>query len=101
MKKKTIHQRIGIRISPILAEIEDALWEDDFEENGPQRFTVAGTRAAVKIFSTVVMDKIWEKAEREGLSLEEKSALAHQAGTEIRELFKRFTGVDSHDLYKL
>jgi hypothetical protein len=91
---------IGKKISPILEEIEDTLWE--FEANNGQKpeFTIEGFRAATKIFMSVLMDKIWELQEDEKFIMPDRENMAQKAGEDVRKLIKTYTGIDCHDLYK-
>jgi hypothetical protein len=92
----------GEKISPILEEIEDTLWE--FESNYPtipHKFTTMGFRAAIKIFMACLMDKMWIKQEKEKVDFKIRLDLAEQAGKDIRALVKKYTDIDSHDLYKV
>lgn len=91
---------IGKQISPILYEIENVLW--DFEENGGLKpeYGKDGFRAAIKIFMSVIMDKMWELQEVESLSIEDRCNMANKVGEDIRKLVKTYTDIDTHDLYK-
>jgi hypothetical protein len=91
---------IGKQISPILSEIEGALW--DFEMNGGSKpeYDKDGFRASIKIFMSVIMDKMWELQENESLSIEDRCNMANKVGEDIRKLVKTYTDIDTHDLYK-
>lgn len=90
---------IGKQLSPILAEIETALWE--FEANSGQKteYTIEGFRAATKIFMSALMDKMWELQENENLAMEDKIKMAESAGNEVRRIVKIFTNIDTRELY--
>lgn len=90
---------IGKKISPILSEIESMLWEFDCQELGVPLFTDDGFRAAVKIFMSAVMDKMWKLQQEEGIDIETRGEMAGKCGEEIRKIIKTYTGIDSHDLY--
>ena len=90
---------IGEKIGPILSELEGALWEFEAQELGPPEFTDEGMRASIKIFMSVLMDKMWNLQEKEGVSSEIRADMALKAGQEVRELFKKYTDLDTHDLY--
>ncbi len=95
-------QSLGTKLSPILAEIEDALW--DFEADRPgikPEFTAEGFRAALKIFMCVLLDKMYEYQRSKLIPLEEASILAEEAGKEIRAFVKKYIGIDTHVLYKI
>jgi hypothetical protein len=91
---------IGEKISPILTEIEDTLWE--FEANNGQKpdFTDEGFRAATKIFMSVLMDKIWELQQDENISMENRCNMVQKAGEDVRKLIKTYTNIDTHERYK-
>jgi len=90
---------IGKKISPILEEIEDTLWEFEAAQIGPPKYPINGFRAAIKIFVSALLDKIWELQQNENLELEDRSNMAQKAGEEIRALVKTYTNIDCHELY--
>ena len=91
---------IGKRISPILEEIEETLWE--FEENSGDKpcYTDNGFRASIKILMSTLMDKMWELQEKEGIDKKDRALMAEKAGRDLRELIKTYTNIDTFDLYK-
>jgi len=91
---------IGKRISPILQEIEDTLWE--FEANGgvEPKFTEDGFKGGVKIFVTVLLDKMWQLQCDENMPIKDRTMMAAKLGDDIRSLIKTYTDIDMHDLYK-
>ncbi len=93
-------QSIGQKLSPILNEISEALWEFDAQELGSPRFEDEDLASATKIFTSVMLDKLWALSESEGLDLETAGAMAEKLGHELRHLIKVYTGLDSHDFYK-
>lgn len=91
---------IGEKISPILVEIEDTLWEFEANSAVKPEYSIEGFRAAIKIFMSVMLDKMWELQEEEGISQENREQMAMTCGKETKELVKRFTNIDTPDLYK-
>ena len=91
---------IGERMSPVLAELESALWEHEAAIGGPPRFTDEGFRAATKIFMAALMDKMWTLQAAESLPIDVRSDMALKAGEQVRQVVKTFTNIDTHDLYK-
>ncbi len=92
---------IGEDLSPILSKIEDALWMSERDiAVGPPLYTDEGFRAAIKIFASAVMDKIWVQQEALHLPMEDRLKHVEEVGKEVRELIKKHTGIDPHDLYK-
>jgi hypothetical protein len=91
----------GEKISPILEEIENALWEFEADyPNIPHMFTKNGFRASIKIFMSTLVDNMWKEHIKKDLPMKERAKLAEQAGKDIRTLIKKYTDIDSHDLYK-
>jgi len=90
---------IGEKLSPILVEIENTLWEFDANVGIPPKYTTEGFRAAVKIFSSALMDKIWELQGGENMDMEDRGNMAFKAGCATRDLVKTYTDIDTHDLY--
>lgn len=90
---------IGQKLSPVLEEIEDAIWE--FEELYACKpiYTNEGFRAIVKIFMSALMDKIWELQENESISYETRLSMAEKAGEELKRLIKVYTNIDTKMLY--
>ena len=91
---------IGKKISPILVEIEETLWEFEAYNGTKPEFTLDGFRASIKIFMSALMDKMWELQGNEKLSLEDRSAMAEKLGNEVRKLVKVYTDIDTHKLYE-
>ena len=91
---------IGEKLSPVLEEIENALW--DFEFDYPQirpEYTTEGFRAACKIFMSAITDKMYENMLVKGISQQEAELEAQQLGQEVRHLVLLHTGIDTIDLY--
>jgi len=89
----------GKKMSDVLTEIEGAMWERDFIELGPQGYTDEGFRSGIKIFMSVLMDRMWVLQEQSKLTQKEREKLALSAGNELRKLILKYTGVDTHNLY--
>jgi len=91
---------IGKKISPILSEIESALIEYELNINRPPEYTDEGFRASVKIFLSVMLDKMWKLQEDEGIDINTRADMAEKLGTEIRNIIRVYTNIDTHSLYK-
>lgn len=92
--------KLGQRISPILTEIEDTLWEHEATVATKTEYTIDGFRSAVKIFMSVVMDKMWELQESENMSIEDRVKMVEKCGADVRNIVKIYTNIDTHELYK-
>jgi len=85
-----------------IVEIEDGLWEHDIRVDegivAPYNYDNNTFRAALKIFMSAVMWKMWERAGEK--PLREKVPEVEECGNEIRDIVKRYCGIDTHDLYR-
>jgi hypothetical protein len=91
---------IGKKLSPILSEIESALIEYELNINRPPEYTDEGFRASVKIFLSVMLDKMWKLQEDEEIDINTRADMAEKLGTEIRNIIRVYTNIDTHSLYK-
>lgn len=94
------NKSIGEKISPILCEIEDTLWEFEANKGIKPDYTIDGFRAATKIFMSVLMDKIWELQSNEKITIQDRISMVEKAGNDVRDLVKTYTDIDTHSLYK-
>lgn len=93
-------QTIGQKISPILIEIENALWEFEANVALPPQFTTEGFRAANKIFMAAIMDKLWLIQEFDKMPIKDCENMAENLGKEIKDIVFKYTNIDTHKLYK-
>lgn len=96
MENKTI----GNKLSPILCEIEDTIWEFEANRGIKPEYTIEGFRAGIKIFMSVLMDKIWELQSDEKIEFKDRVKMVEKCGQDVRNLIKTYTNIDSHSLYK-
>lgn len=90
---------IGKSLSPVLVEMENALWEHEAMVGRRPEFTDEGFRAAIKIMMAVLMDKMWSLQELEGMAIEDRAGMAQKAGEDFRRIVKTYTDIDTHSLY--
>jgi hypothetical protein len=90
---------IGERLSPILVEIEETLWESEAHSNTKPDFPIKAFRAGVKIFMSVLMDKMWDLQESDNISMDDRINMSEKGGNDVRELVKTYTDIDCHELY--
>lgn len=96
MKNRTL----GEKLSPILAELEGAIWESEFIAPGVRpQYTQEGLRGAIKIFSSALLDAMWDKHEKDGDKQVDRERMALLAGTAIHKLVKNLTNLDTKKLY--
>ena len=91
---------IGEKLSSVLSEIESALIEFEINVARPPEYTDEGFRASVKIFLSVMLDKMWKLQEDEGIDINTRADMAEKLGNEIRNIIRVYTNIDTHDLYK-
>lgn len=90
---------IGEKLSPILVEIENTLWEFEAHVGKKPEFTFEGFRAASKIFMSAMMDKIWELQTGENFAMEDRLKMVQKCGEDVRKLIKTYTDLDSLTFY--
>ncbi len=93
-------EKIGQKISPILEYLENYLWEYEATVGEKPEYTEGGFRGAVKVFTSVMMDKIWELQENENLEMDDRVAMVEKCGNDIRNLVKTYTDIDTFNFYK-
>lgn len=91
---------IGKKLSPVLSEIESALMEFEINVAKPPEYTDEGFRAAVRIFLSAMLDKMWKLQEDEGIDIDTRADMAEKLGSEIRNIVRVYTNIDTHSLYK-
>ena len=98
--KKKIRKPVGQRLSPVLEEIEDMLWEFELFCPGIRpKYTTEGFRASIKIFASGLLDKMWIYEDKNKVPLKDRKRCAEKAGQDIRKIVKKYTGIDNYDLY--
>lgn len=104
MEKNELNEdKLGVEVSEILTDIERSLWLYDlYNENvgKPLNFSDDALRAAIKIFSSVLLSKMWKLQENEDMENQDRISMAENLGNDIRRLVKTYTNIDSHDLFK-
>lgn len=91
---------IGKQLSPILEEIENTLWEFEMRNFGNPQFTDEGFRAALKIFMSAILDKMWSMQDCDKMDQSDREKMAESCGNKIKELVFTYTGIDTHKLFE-
>ena len=91
---------IGKKLSGVLHEIESALLEFEANVARPPEYTDEGFRAAVKIFMSAMLDKMWKLQENEDIDIDARADMATKLGNELRNIVRVYTNIDTHNLYK-
>ena len=101
INKEQMLERNEKILNQTLNELEDLLWDDEFINPGIKvEYTDKTMASATKIFIHVLLNKMWEYQEAEGMSKEERMEDAVESGKAIRKLILDYTGLDMHDAYK-
>ena len=90
---------IGKKLSPILEEIENTIWEFEAYNGCKPNYTLEGFRASIKIFMSALLDKFFEKQQAEGVNQEDCLKAVEKLGKDLRDLIFNATGVDTQKLY--
>jgi hypothetical protein len=88
----------GQTFSEIYIEIEEALWSKAIGER--TELTRDGFRAACKIMMEALLDKMWEKQERENMPFPQRLEMVKYFGESFGSMIKQATGIDPKKLYK-
>ena len=86
-------------MSPVLVKIEETLWEHEATLATKPEYTLAGFRAAAKIFISAMMDYSFSRNVAMGMNIEQMKADAEKLGKDIRDLMLKYTGIESAKLY--
>lgn len=90
---------IGELLSPVLVEIEETLWVHDVALATKPEYTLAGFRAAAKIFTSAMLDYTFSRDAAMGMNIQQIAADAENLGKDLRDLILKYTGIDSVKLY--
>lgn len=91
---------IGKELDPILVDIENAILEFDAFVGMKPNYSDDGFRAAVKIFMSTIMDKMFDKQMNDKKTLYESMEEAELVGNKLRELILEHTGIDTYKFYE-
>lgn len=92
---------IGEKLSPILEEISETIIEFNVYNGSKPNYTEDAFRAATNIFMSVLMDKMWEFQEKEGMPMDIRGEMSESAGNSLKNLIKKYTDIDTHKMFKL
>lgn len=90
---------IGEKLSPVLVEIEETLFEHEVMIGEKPNYTDDGIRAGIKIFMSVMMDKMFDLQDNEDIPMEQRIEMVEKLGKDIRSMVKTYTDIDTHELY--
>lgn len=90
----------GEQISKLLESVEQVMWKHEFAIGDKPNFTIEGFRSAVKIFTSFLMDRLYDEQDFDDMDFENREKMAERAGQDIRRLVFTYTGIDTHTLYK-
>lgn len=89
-------QPIGEKLSPILSELRELCWEHQYRYPGVKPgFSDEDLLAAVKIFSFIFTEKLHNYCMDKNLAKKDTLFLSGEAGQQIKNLVKNFTGIDT------
>jgi len=97
MDRKTI----GQQFTPILEEIESALWEFEYAmPNSRPVYDGTALRSASKIFMSALMDKMWAKQDEYDMPQKQRCEMATYFGNALHELIRDATDLNSKKFYE-
>lgn len=93
---------IGKNLSEDLIIIEDIIWDSECKNpDEPFKFSKEGFRASMKIFMANLLDKTWDFQQKNKLPQEERIKQAEEIAKVLKDLTKKYTNINTLDLYKL
>lgn len=93
-------QTLGQKLSPILQEIEEALWcKEANMPNVPHDFDDNAFRASCKIFMAAMLDYSHKEMMRKNYTQKEMEDRAEALGVRLRHLVFEFTGINTLEFY--
>ena len=87
---------IGEELKPIYLSIENMLLMN--YETKPD-FDNETFRAAIYIFQSALMDKLYDLQNEEEMTLQDRENMATQCGKDLRSLVKKYTDIDTFKLF--
>jgi len=87
---------IGEELKPIYLSIENMLLAN--YETKPD-FDNETFRAAIYIFQSALMDKLFDLQNEENMPLKNREDMAEQCGKDLRSLVKKYTDIDTFKLF--
>lgn len=91
---------IGERLSPILHEISETLWEHEANLATKPDYNMQGFQAACHIFTSAMLDFAYNLYAISGKDKEFMSGMATNMGRDIRNMILTYTGLDSAKFYR-
>lgn len=92
-------QAIGEKFKPLLAIMENALWEYECANSSVPGFDDDSFRSIIKLFAAALLERVWQLQERESLCDEDRINMALAAASELKKLIKTYTDIDTEGLY--
>ena len=87
---------IGEQLKPIYLSIENMLLMN--YETKPD-FDNETFRAAIYIFQSALMDKLYDLQNEEEMDFENRTKMVKQCGKDLRNLIKNYTNIDTFDTF--
>lgn len=85
-------------INDCINEVFDMLMDYNCSISGPFGFTDKAFLSMIYIITTALNERMWELMQSEEMPQEDREKMADALGHEIRNLIKKFTGIDTVEL---
>jgi hypothetical protein len=96
---KIDESKFGESLSKILVEIEHAIIEFDCFSNRKPNYSKNALKAALKIFMSVSMDRLFENQLQDKITISQASEQAYNFGIEMRGIIQKYLKVDPFHFY--
>lgn len=88
---------LGQALEPVYKELNDTLWDFEATTEEPPGFSEQGFRYAVKIFTSALLEKVWQHQTKLDVPLNKRCVDVEKLGNAIRDLILDNTGIDLHE----
>ena len=88
------------QITEVLIKVEQQLWRKWHKEQKVEKYSKEALRAATKIFMSVLYSRMAQLQQGEDMEKEDRTNMNLKCATDLKNLIKTYTGIDTTELYK-
>lgn len=85
--------------SEVLMDLEDIILIHNATLSTKPNYQPMALRASAMIFSSTMMDKMWEVQEFDKMPMEDRIKMAESLGSDLRKIVYKYTNIDTTKLY--
>ena len=95
-EEKKAEKSTGERINPVLKELEMTILNHQVQVGRKPNYPDDALFSATNIFMSVILDRMYDLQDYDGLILEDRIKMVTKCGHDLRVLIKSYTGVDTY-----